>query len=110
MHMNPAVPSIMDKCMTHVNYYTSAESQFSTLMRQWETPGMMGHPDDAWQNAWAVSYTHLEQLKEWFSSHMIQSRLSGSNTVFDFRESTTPVRLTHRNAQIPIRTGDSGAE
>jgi hypothetical protein len=54
VHMNPAVPSIMDKCMTHVNYYTSAESQFATLMRQWETPGMMGHPDDAWQNAWVA--------------------------------------------------------
>lgn len=52
VHMNPGTPSVMDRCTAHVNYFTSPESQYAALMRQWEAPGMMGHGNDAWQIAW----------------------------------------------------------
>jgi len=50
-HMNPGVPSTMDNCTAMVNYFTSPESQFAALIKQWEMPGMMGHADKAWGDA-----------------------------------------------------------
>jgi hypothetical protein len=44
--------STTDQCETHMNYFTSPENQFDALMRQWRAPGMMGHANEAWQNAY----------------------------------------------------------
>lgn len=60
-HMNPGVPSIMDKCTANVNYYTSPESQYAALMRQWEAPWMMGHPNKPWGDAWVARYAQQMQ-------------------------------------------------
>ena len=61
MHMNPGVPSIMDTCTAKVNYLISPESQYAALVRQWETPGMMGHPDKAWGDASLARITQQGQ-------------------------------------------------
>lgn len=44
--------STTDQCETHLNYFTSPENQFDALMRVWKAPGMMGHGNEAWQNAY----------------------------------------------------------
>ena len=33
------------------NYFTAPENQFAGTMHLWEAPGMMGHFDEAWQDA-----------------------------------------------------------
>jgi hypothetical protein len=44
--------STMNRCMAALNYFTAPEDQFAGLVEQWNAPGMMGHPNEAWQNAW----------------------------------------------------------
>ena len=92
VHMNPGVPSIMDKCMTHVNYYTSPESQNAALMRQWETPGMMGHPDDAWQNAWVAR--NQQQMQA-----MTDQSIAASNRQFQAQQQIFAQQGAARQAQ-----------
>jgi hypothetical protein len=69
VHMNPGVPSVMDNCKAHVNYFTSPENQYVALIRQWEAPGMMGHGDIAWQNAWvARNQQQMQQRMDQFTA------------------------------------------
>ena len=54
-------PSTVDKCTAGVRYITAPESQFAGLIRQWDTPGMGGHSEDAWQQAWVQRNTAQTQ-------------------------------------------------
>jgi hypothetical protein len=52
VHATTGPPSTVDKCTAGVRYITAPESQFAGVIRQWEMPGMGGHSEDAWQQAW----------------------------------------------------------
>ena len=45
-------PSTMGQCTAGLNYFAAPESRFAEVMRQWQAPGMMGHSNDAWEQAW----------------------------------------------------------
>lgn len=45
-------PGILDSCTANVRYYTAAESQFASMMRSWDAPGMGGTSLEAWKQAW----------------------------------------------------------
>ena len=55
--------STVDKCLAGVNYFTGPENKFAALIRQWEAPGMMGHTNVAWQNAWVQRNAQQMQQK-----------------------------------------------
>lgn len=92
VHMNPGVPSVMDKCMAHINYFTSPESQFAALMKQWETPGMMGHGDDAWQIAWVTR--NQQQMQA-----MTNQAIAASNRQFQANQQMFAQQGAARQAQ-----------
>lgn len=50
-------PSTMDQCSAGLNYFVAPESQFAEVMRLWQAPGMMGHSNDAWEDAWTQRAT-----------------------------------------------------
>ena len=65
-------PSTVDKCTAGVRYITAPESQFAGVMRQWEMPGMGGHSEDAWQEAWVKRNT--EQTQQMINQMWANSR------------------------------------
>ena len=61
VHATTGPPSTVDKCTAGVRYITAPESQFAGVIRQWEMPGMGGHSEDAWQQAWVQRSTAQTQ-------------------------------------------------
>jgi hypothetical protein len=53
--------STVNKCTAGVRYITAPESQFAAVMHQWEMPGMGGHSEDEWQQAWVKRNTEQTQ-------------------------------------------------
>ena len=45
-------PSMLGQCTAGLNYVVAPENQFAEVMQQWQAPGMMGHSNEAWENAW----------------------------------------------------------
>jgi hypothetical protein len=54
-------PSTVDKCTANVTYVTAPESQFGSVIGQWDSPGMGGHSEDEWQQAWVQRNTAQTQ-------------------------------------------------
>ena len=50
-------PSTMDQCTAGLNYFVAPEEQFAGIMKQWQAPGMMGHSNEAWEEAWTQRAT-----------------------------------------------------
>lgn len=45
-------PSTVDKCTASVTYRTAPESQFASVIRLWDAPGMGGRIQEPWEQAW----------------------------------------------------------
>ena len=68
-------PSTVDKCTVGVRYSSAPEAQYAELMRQWDAPGMGGHPEDAWQNAWIQRNTaQMQQMTNQMNQAAAQQR------------------------------------
>lgn len=52
VHATTGAPSTVDKCTAGVRYITAPENLFAGVMQRWDAPGMGGHSEDAWQQAW----------------------------------------------------------
>jgi hypothetical protein len=52
VHATTGPPSTVDRCTAGVRYVTAPAGQFAAVVKQWDAPGMGGHAEDAWQNAW----------------------------------------------------------
>jgi hypothetical protein len=92
VHPITGPPSTIDKCTAHVNYFTSPENQFAGLIQQWETPGMMGHFDDAWQNAWVQR--NQQQMQQ-----MTNQAIQASNQRFQAQQQAFAQQGAMRQAQ-----------
>ena len=54
-------PSTVDQCTAGVTYFSAPESQYAGVIRQWDTPGMGGRVEEAWQQAWLQRNTERTQ-------------------------------------------------
>jgi hypothetical protein len=54
-------PSTISKCSAGVTYLSAPESEYAGLIQKWNTPGMGGHAEDAWQQAWIRRNTEQSQ-------------------------------------------------
>jgi hypothetical protein len=92
VHPITGPPSIMDKCTAHMNYYTGPESGFAALIRQWGMPGMMGHGDEAWQNAWVAR--NQQQMQQ-----LTNQSIAASNRQFQAQQQAFAQQGAARQAQ-----------
>jgi hypothetical protein len=92
VHSITGPPSIISKCTSHVNYFTGPESGFAALIRQWEMPGMMGHGDEAWQNAWVAR--NQQQMQQ-----MTNQSIAASNRQFQAQQQISAQQGAARQAQ-----------